>query len=292
MAKAKTNGIEIEYDTFGDRTSPPILLIMGLGGQMIAWEEDFCKQLVNKGFYVTRFDNRDIGLSTKIEEAGVPDIMEALTASMQGKKVQSFYSLDDMANDAIGLLDTLGIKKAHICGASMGAAITQVIGYSHPSRVLSLITIMGSTGNPKLPLAKPEAMQFLMTPAPVEREAFIEHGIKMWKVLNASFPFDEADTRKRMAASYDRSFYPQGIARQLMAIMANGNRKPRLASVTAPTLVIHGAEDPLVPVEGGKDTAEAIPGARLLIIDKMGHSLPKEAWPQIVGAIADHTGKV
>ena len=151
---------------------------------------------------------------------------------------------------------------------------------------------MGTTGNPELPLAKPEAMQFLISPAPVEREAFIEHGLKMWKVLNASFPFYESDTRKLVAAFYDRAFYPQGMARQLMAIMANGNRKPRLASVTAPTLVIHGAEDPLVPVEGGKDTAEAIPGATLLIIDKMGHSLPKEAWPQIIEAISTHTGKI
>jgi pimeloyl-ACP methyl ester carboxylesterase len=289
MAKANANGIQIEYDTFGDPSLPPILLIMGLGGQMIMWEEEFCKQIVNKGFYVIRFDNRDVGLSTKFEEAGIPDIMAAVTANLQGREVQSCYSLDDMADDAVGLMDALGINKAHICGASMGAMITQVIGYRHPSRVLSLIPIMGSTGRPDLPPAKPEAMQFLLTPAPVEREAYIEYGIKMWKVLYASFPFDEAHITKLSAALYDRAFYPQGMARQLMAILANGNRKPRLASVTAPTLVIHGAEDPLVPVEGGKDIAESIPGAKLLIIDKMGHSLPKEVWPQIIGAIAKHT---
>lgn len=150
---------------------------------------------------------------------------------------------------------------------------------------------MGTTRNPDLPLPKPEAMQFILTPAPTEREAFIEHSIKMWKVLNASFPFDESYSRKRVAESYDRAFYPQGAARQLMAIIAYGNRKSRLASITAPTLVIHGVEDPLVPVEGGKDTAEAIPGAKLLLIDKMGHSLPKEAWPQIVEAISAHTRK-
>jgi pimeloyl-ACP methyl ester carboxylesterase len=289
MAKAKANGIEIEYDTFGDHSSSPLLLIMGLGAQMIQWEDEFCKQLADKGLYVIRFDNRDVGLSTKFEEAGVPNIMAAITAIMERQEVQSFYSLDDMADDAIGLMDALSIKKAHICGASMGAAITQVIGYRHPSRALSLTPIMGSTGNPDLPQSKPEAMQFLLTPAPVEREAYIEHMVKMQKITWGSFPFDEQDTRKKTAAAYDRGFYPQGVARQLMATIANGNRKPRLSSVTAPTLVIHGAEDPLIPVEGGRDTAEAITGAKLLIIDKMGHSLPKEVWPQIVDAIVKNT---
>jgi pimeloyl-ACP methyl ester carboxylesterase len=291
MAKANANGIEIEYDTFGNPSFPPLLLINGLAQQMINYDEEFCNLLVDKDLYVIRFDNRDVGLSTKFEEAGIPDVMAAMTARAQGKKVQSFYSLDDMADDAIGLMEELSIKKAHIFGMSMGADILQVIGYRHPARVLSLIQIMGTTRNPDLPLPKPEAMQFILTPAPTEREAFIEHSIKMWKVLNASFPFDEAYSRKRVAESYDRAFYPQGAARQLMAIIAYGNRKSRLASITAPTLVIHGVEDPLVPVEGGKDTAEAIPGAKLLLIDKMGHSLPKEAWPQIVEAIAAHTRK-
>ena len=292
MPNVTANGIQIEYDTFGDSTSPVLLLIMGLGTQMIAWDEEFCKQLTHKGLYVIRFDNRDIGLSTKLEELGIPDIMAAVTARMEGKDIEFSYTLDDMADDALGLLDALGIEKAHICGASMGAAITQTIGYRHPSRVLSLIPIMGTTGNPDLPMAKPEAMEVIMTPAPEEREANIEHRVKNSKVLWGTIPFDEETVRKSAARAFDRSFYPQGMARQLVATMAHGNRKPHLSSVTAPTLVIHGAEDPLVPVEGGKDTAEAIPGAEILIIDGMGHSLPKAVWPQIVEAIAKLTSKV
>ena len=287
MPNATANGIQIEYDTFGDRSSPPLLLIMGLSAQMIHWEEEFCKQLVEKGLFVIRFDNRDAGLSTKFEKTGIPDIM----AAMRGETFQPAYGLDDMADDAVGLLDALGIKRAHICGVSMGAMITQVIGYRHPSRVLTLIPIMGSTGNPKLTRAKPEVMEMLITPAPEEREAYIENSVIMWKFFWGSLDFDEDLVRKRAAETYDRAFYPEGILRQHAAIISNGNRKDRLASITAPTLVIHGSEDPLLPVDHGKDTAEAIPGAELLVVEGMGHCLPKAAWPQIVEAIANHTGK-
>jgi len=292
MPNATANGIQIEYDTFGDSTSPPLLLIMGLGAQMIAWREDFCKLLVEKGLYVIRFDNRDIGLSAKFEELGIPDTAAAATALFQeGKKIEFAYTLDEMADDAVGLLDALGIEKAHICGASMGAAITQTIGYRHPSRALSLIPIMGTTGNPELPAARPEALAVLFTPAPDEREAYIDHRVNTWKTLWGTLPFDDEDIRLRSSIEFDRSYYPQGIARQLMATLAHGNRKPRLASVGAPTLVIHGVEDPLVPVEGGKDTAEAIPGAEILLIEGMGHCLPKAVWPRITDAIANHVRK-
>jgi pimeloyl-ACP methyl ester carboxylesterase len=292
MPNVEANGIQIEYDTFGDKSSPPLLLIMGIGRQMVSWNEEFCQELAEKGLYVIRFDNRDVGLSTKFEEAGVPDTASAVAASMQGQEVRAPYTLDDMADDAIGLLDVLGIEKAHICGASMGAAITQTIGFRHSSRALSLISIMGTTGNPDLPPAKPEAMELLLTPAPTEREQNIEAVVKRLRVLWGSLPFDEEDMRKRAALEYDRCFHPEGVSRQLMAILAHGNRKPRLSAITAPTLVIHGAEDPLIPVEAGKDTAVAIPGAELLIIDGMGHSLPRVTWPQIITAIAGHTGKV
>jgi pimeloyl-ACP methyl ester carboxylesterase len=291
MPNCTANGIQIEYDTFGDSSSPPLLLIIGLGAQMIWWEEDFCKQLVEKGLYVIRFDNRDSGLSTKFEELGVPDIMAAAAARMQGREIQFDYTLDDMADDAIGLLDALGIEKAHICGTSMGAAITQIIGYRHPSRVLSLITIMGTTGDPELPPSKPETVQILMTPAPEEREAYIEYSVKRYKVVWGTLPFDEDLIRTRAGRAYDRSFYPKGIARQRMAGLAHGNRKPYLKSITAPTLVIHGAEDPVIPVEHGKDIAEAVPGAELLIIEGMGHSIPKAVSPQMIDAIAKHTSK-
>ena len=291
MPNVEANGIQIEYETFGDETQPPLLLIMGLGRQMVSWNNDFCLGLVEKGFYVIRFDNRDVGLSTKFDEAGIPDAAAAVAASLQGQEVQAPYTIDDMADDAVGLLDALGIDKAHICGASMGAAITQTIGFRHPSRALSLISIMGTTGNPDLPPAKPEAMQLLLTPAPEEREQNIEAVVKRLHVLWGSLPFDEKDMLKRASLEYDRCFHPEGVTRQLVATIAHGNRKPRLGSITASTLVIHGAEDPLIPVEAGKDTAEAIPGAELLIIDGMGHSLPRQVWPQVIEAIKEHTGK-
>ncbi len=292
MTKAKVNNIEIEYDTFGEPTSKPLLLVMGLGAQMIFWLEEFCEQLVNHGFYVIRFDNRDVGLSTKIEDAGVPNVIAAITAVQKGEQVESPYSLEDMADDAIGVLDALNIDKAHICGASMGGMIVQLIAIRHPNRVLSLTSIMSTTGNPELPQAKPEILQLLFKPAPTEREAYIEESIKRRRILYGSgFPYDENFARKLAGQAFDRCFYPQGMMRQLMAIIANGNRKSALASMKAPTLVIHGGDDPLVPVEGGKDTAEAIPGSELIIIDGMGHSLPPETWSQITDAIAANAVK-
>ncbi len=293
MPKIIANNIEIEYDTFGDPLSNPLLLIRGLGSQMISWEEEFCELLVNHGFYVIRFDNRDVGLSTKFEEIGVPDIMKLVIGAQRGEKIEFPYTLEDMADDAIGLLDALKIDKAHIFGASMGAMIAQTIAVRYPSRVLSLTSIMGSTGNFDLLQPKQEAMKVVMTPAPTEREAYIEESVKRWRVLYGNgFPFDEERRRKMATRAYDRSFYPQGFARQLAAVLASGNRRPTLASIKVPTLVIHGGDDPLVPVEGGKDTAEAIPGADLLIIDGMGHSLPPETWSQILDAITKNTAKV
>lgn len=295
MPNVTANGIQIEYETFGENTSPPLLLIIGLGGQMILWEEKLCKQLAEEGLYVIRFDNRDSGLSTKFDEAGVPDIMEVFTARMKGEEITAPYTLDDMADDAVGLLEALGIEKAHICGMSMGAAIAQTIAIRHPSYVLSLISIYGTTGDPELPQPKPEAFNVFITPPPEEREACIQHLINGFKTLaGPGFSFDEEWHRKIEGQCYDRAFYPQGVALQLAAIVAHGNRKPALASVTAPTLVIHGTDDPIVLVEGGKDTAEAIPGAELLLIEGMGHDLPtgKGAWPQIIDAIIAHTRKV
>ena len=292
MLQVNANNIQIEYDTFANSSSKPILLITGLGGQMIDWDEDFCEQLVNQGFYVIRFDNGDVGLSTKFDEAGVPDVTTVINAVQAGETVETSYSLEDMADDAIGLLDALHVDKAHICGASMGAYISQIVAFRHPTRVLSLTSIMGSTGNPDLPPPKPEARRALLIRMPTEREAYIEHSLKDWRILYGSgFPFDKEQWRTDIANEYDRGFYPQGSIRQLVAIRANGNRKSKLASITVPTLVIHGAEDPFVPVEGGKDTAEVIPGAHLLIIEGMGHSLPPEMWPQIVEAITDNAKK-
>jgi len=223
---------------------------------------------------------------------GIPKIREARQAFLRGEKITYDYTTDDMADDAVGLLDALGIEKAHICGASMGAAITQTIGYRHPDRVLSLAPIMGSTGNPDLPRAKPEVANMLYARAPTEREAYIEYRVKIAKTTyGKGFPYDENFGRDMMGRVFDRSFYPQGTVRQMMASMAHGNRKSRLSSITAPTIVIHGGDDPLAPVTGGKDTADSIPGADLMIIDGMGHSLPPETWPRIVNAIRKNADK-
>ena len=293
MAQATANGIQIEYDTFGDRSGRPLLLIVGFSAQMIGWSEEVCNQFVDGGHYVIRFDNRDTGLSTKFEDAGAPDVAEAMSAVMRGEKIEVPYTYYDMGDDAVGLLDFLGIEKAHICGMSMGAAIAQTIAISHPTRVLSLISIYGTTGDPRLPMAKPEVFQILMTPPPAERDASISYSVDSFRTIAGSgFPFEEDWIRKISAASYDRSFYPQGAARQFTAMLVRGNRRRALASVTAPTLVIHGNEDPLGPVECGKATAEAIPGAELMIVKGMGHDLPyRGAWPRIVEKISAHTKK-
>jgi pimeloyl-ACP methyl ester carboxylesterase len=293
MPSVAANGIQIEYETFGDSSGRPLLLIIGLGGQMIHWDSDLCKDLAVRGHYVIRFDNRDVGLSTKFEEAGIPNLPEMFGKLLRGEKVQPPYTLDDMANDAVALLDALNIPKAHVCGMSMGGMIAQTIAIRHSARVLSLISIYSTTGNPHVPQPPPEIISLLTTPPPHERQAFIDHMLRVFKTISGpGFPPDEAWTRKIMGESYDRSFYPEGMARQLVAILTQGNRSPALSSVKIPALVIHGTSDPLVSVEGGKDTARAIPGAELMLIEGMGHDLPHGgAWPRIAEAIAKHTQK-
>jgi pimeloyl-ACP methyl ester carboxylesterase len=289
MPNVTANGIKIEYDAFGDSSFPALLLIAGNGAQLMFWEAEFCDLLVKKGYFVIRFDNRDAGLSTKFDEAGIPDFMAAVKAAMAGKPVQSAYTLDDMADDAVGLLDALGIEKAHICGASMGGMIAQVIAYRHPKHILSLTSIMSTTGNPDLPQAKPETIAAVLAPAPAQRGAFVEHMMNVWrKIWSPGFPFEETRSRTFMEKSYDRSYYPQGAVRQNIALIANGDRRESLSTIAVPTLVIHGADDPLIPVEGGKDTARTISGASLLIINGMGHDMPKGVWVQIADAISEN----
>jgi pimeloyl-ACP methyl ester carboxylesterase len=294
VAKVDANGIQIEYETFGEPDSPALLLIIGLAGQLIAWDEELCRQLAQQGHYVIRFDNRDAGLSSKIEEAGVPDIIQTIESQMNGETINPPYTIEDMADDAVGLLNALGIEKAHICGMSMGGMIAQTIAINYPKRVLSLISIYSRTGDPEEPQSKPEAMEFLLTPPPEEREAYIDFRIKFFSAISGpSFAYDEEWLREFAAQSYDRAYNPQGAARQFAAILAQKNRRPELKSLSKPTLVIHGADDPLVLVEGGKNTAADIPGAKLMIIEGMGHDLPHGgAWPQIIDAIVDHTHKV
>lgn len=288
-ASVKSNGIEIVYDTFGEPPAPPLLLIMGLGQQMIVWDEEFCTRLAIRGYWVIRFDNRDIGLSTRFDEAGVPDIPALMQALGQREAVRALYLLRDMADDAIGLLDALEIESAHVVGVSMGGGIVQEMAIHHPDRIRTMTCIMSSTGDPDLPPPTLEALSILLTPAPADRAGYIESSVQTWRVLNGpGFPIDEDRIRERAGRSFDRGLSPAGTVRQLAAILASGSRKEALKSVTIPTLVIHGNADPLVPVEGGIDIANSIPGAELMIIEGMGHDLPPAVAPQVIEAIARH----
>jgi pimeloyl-ACP methyl ester carboxylesterase len=291
MPKANVNNIEIEYETIGDPISKPMLLIAGLGSQLLAWTDEMCENLANHGFFVIRFDNRDIGLSTKFEDAGVPNFVEINAAYARGEIPEVPYTLEDMAGDAIGVLDALNIDKAHICGASMGGMIAQIFAYNHPSRVLSLTLIMSTTGNPELPPSKPEILMQFFAPVPSEREAYIEEMVKRDSLINGTFPYDEDKSREYRTSEYDRSYYPQGIVRQLAAMAVPGNIKPYIAAIKAPTVVIHGSEDPFNLIEAGKDIATTIPGAELLILDGMGHSFPREVMPHIVKALVANSNK-
>lgn len=289
MASATANGIQIEYETFGDKESSPILLIIGINSQMIMWDDPLCEKLAGSDHYVIRFDNRDVGLSSKFEDAGTPDIMEAFGNLIQGKPINAPYTFSDMACDTVSLMDALGISKAHICGMSMGACIAQTIAIEYPERLLSLIPIYGSTGNPELPQAKPEAIQSLLAPFPEEKETFVERALDTYRIFAGSrFPFDEEWHKDLAGRSFDRGLSAGCLNRQILAGMGF-NRKPALANVKVPTLVIHGTEDPIMPVEGGKDTAEAIPNSELMLVEGMGHDLPKlgGAWDEITDRIIE-----
>jgi pimeloyl-ACP methyl ester carboxylesterase len=293
MAQAKANSIHIEYETFGDPSSPPLLLIVGLSAQLIYWDEEFCKQLAQAGLYVIRFDNRDSGLSTKFEAAGLPDMSDILRKLMSRQKVTPPYTIDDMAADAVGLLDALKIEKAHLCGMSMGGMIAQSLAIHYPQRVRSLISIYSTTGNPQLPQPKPEVMSLLLTPPPRDRDLFIQFELDLFRALTGPrFGFDEKWIRATMGKAYDRAYYPQGTGRQLVAVMTQSNRKAALQDLKVPTLIIHGDSDPLVSVEAAKDAADAVPGAELIIMEGMGHDLPHgPAWTQIAAHIIAQTKK-
>jgi len=290
MPQVTANGISIEYDTFGDSSSRPLLLVMGLGAQMTRWQPEFCEMLVDQGHYVIRFDNRDIGLSHKFDQAGVPDMAQLLMQAQAGEPVQAPYDLGDMADDAVGLLDALGIETAHVCGASMGGMIVQTMALRHGPRLRSMISIMSSTGNPELPKSTPEAAAALVSPAGTTLEEVLDRAVSVARVVGSpAYPGDADEIRERTRSDYERSFYPVGVARQMAAVAASGNRRPHLSQVTTPTLVIHGKDDPLVPLAGGVDTHEAISGSRLEVMEGMGHDLPEPLWPDIVRQISEHT---
>ncbi len=281
---APVNGIEIAYETHGDPDAEPLLLVMGLGAQLIAWPIELCDALVDRGFFVIRYDNRDVGLSTKQQDAG-GDFMTTFLAASQGEPVEVAYRLSDMAADGMALLDHLGIESAHVVGASMGGMIAQTMAIEHPERVRTLTSIMSMTGEREYGQPTPDAIAVLLRPAAATREEAIEADVTARRVIGSPEHFDEAVARERAAATYDRCYNPAGTARQLLAIAASGSRAEGLAQLRLPTLVIHGDVDPLVTPTGGQRTAELVPGAELLMIEGMGHDLPLPLLPQVVDAI-------
>ena len=291
MPQARANNLNLEYETFGDPAHPPVLLIMGLGAQLVLWPDELCHALAAGGHYVIRFDNRDVGLSTKIEHARRPKLVRAALASMVGLKVKAPYTLDDMARDAVGLLDALQLKRAHVVGASMGGMIAQIVAAKYPERVDSLTLIMTTTGNPRLPQPRLEIrLKLVRRPTAGDRETLIRHSMDIWRLIGSPrYPMDEPALRSKVERSYDRSSYRHGIARQTLAIIASGSRVPLLKRIQAPTLIIHGKDDPLVPVSGGYDLVRHIPGARLEIIEGMGHDLPHQLLPTFTKLILAHT---
>lgn len=288
--QVEANGITITYDTFGSPEAAPLLLVAGLGMQLAGWDEDFCQRLALRGYWVIRFDNRDVGRSTRFDEAGLPDVNKIAQAVMSKQPLaESAYLLKDMAADAIGLLDALRIEQAHVVGVSLGGMILQEMLIHFGERVKTAVSIMSNTGNPELPMPTPEALTILMQSSPTEREAYLSHSLKSWRVLAGDhFAFDKEQVLQKANRIFERGLSPAGTARQLAAGLASGSRVEALKGVTTPTLVIHGDADPLIRVEGGYETAEAIPNAKLIIIEGMGHSLPIETWPQVVAAIAEH----
>ncbi len=282
MPSVAANGITFEYDSFGDRTGPPVLLVMGLGAQMTSWDDEFCAGLAVRGLYVVRYDNRDVGLSTRFDHLGVPDVLRVAAG-----ETRPAYTIEDMADDAAAFLTAIGLPRAHVVGASMGGFIVQELAIRHPDRVLSLTSIMSGLGGSDLIAPTPEATAALFAPVPAEREALIEYGVLSARVIWGKRYFTEARARAKRTAAIDRAISTEGTARQLGAVLAQRSRREDLAKLRVPALVIHGDVDPLVPYENGKRTAAAIAGARLLTLPEVGHDLPPEFFGTVADAIAD-----
>lgn len=281
---APANGIELAYQEVGDPDGEPLLLVMGLGTQMLAWDEEFCAMLAERGFRVVRFDNRDIGRSTMIDAAGVPKRLDIFV----GRRSTAPYLLSDMAADAAGLMDHLGIDSAHVVGASMGGMIGQTLAIEQPERVRSLVSIMSTTGNRRVGTPTPRAYGLLLSHFPRDRQAYVERIVRTFKLIGSpAFPMDEQRLREIAGRMYDRSHRPAGILRQVHAISASGNRTQALGELTLPVTVIHGTRDQLIRPSGGRATARAIPGARLRMVEGMGHDLPKALWPIFADEITD-----
>lgn len=288
MPQIRANGIRLEYESFGSDTNPVVLLIMGLGAQLTRWPVLFCERLAARGYRVIRFDNRDIGLSTRLDGAPVPDLGMLVAARMAGLPMNVPYTLHDMAADTIGLLDALNIRQAHVVGASMGGMIAQLVAADYPQRTLSLTSIMSTTGNPALPPPTPAAAAVLMAraPNPADREAFVAHGLNTLRTIGSpGYPFDEAAARERILNDAARAYHPAGFGRQIAAVTTSGDRREKNRSIKAPTVVVHGADDPLMPLAAGRDTAQSIENAELRVIPGMGHDFPPALYDTIIAAI-------
>ncbi|MFI6519716.1 alpha/beta fold hydrolase [Spirillospora sp. NPDC050679] len=285
-------GVSIAYEGFGDPDAAPVLLVMGFGAQMIAWHEDFCRALADRGRYVIRYDNRDCGLSTRFD--GHPVDLGRFIAAVSSGDVAAAramvpYGLRDMADDGLGLLTALGIERAHVVGASMGGMIAQKMAVTWPERVLTLTSMMSSTGEGEYGQPSPEAQAALFGPRPVDREGYVASADR--ELVWASRRYgDPAPLRELAARSYDRAYYPAGAGRQLGAMILDGSRADALRELRVPTLVIHGLDDTLIDPSGGRRTADLVPGAGLVLVPDMGHDRPRELWPEIIDAIAAHTG--
>jgi pimeloyl-ACP methyl ester carboxylesterase len=276
------------YETFGSPEAPPLLLIMGLGSQMILWDDEFCRRLAARGFFVIRFDNRDVGRSTIMREAPVPKQWQLVTRDPRG----AAYALDDMAADAVGLLDHLALSAAHVVGVSMGGMIAQLLAINHPERVLSLVSIMSTTGARRVGRPQPRVAMRMLRRARLDREGYIEDHLETYRTIGSrAFDFEAEHKRARANRCFDRGIHPAGSARQLAAIMAAPDRTPALRALRVPTTVIHGEADPLVNISGGRATAAAIPDAELITLPGMGHDLPRELWPQIIAAIVENSAR-
>ena len=281
-------GVDLCYEEFGAPGDPAMLLVMGLATQMLGWHEDLCETLAARGFHVIRFDNRDSGRSSRLSHFNAPTLRQL---ALRDRRAAG-YSLADMADDAVGLLDHLGIDQAHVVGASMGGMIAQTIAIRHPDRVLSLVSIMSNTGARFTGQPALRVLPTFLKPAPRGRDAYIEHTTKLYELIGSpGFERDDAEFRERLGRAYDRGVDPAGSARQLAAIMTAGDRAPQLRRLDVPTLVIHGTADKLVNPSGGRATAKAVPRAKLLMIEGMGHDLPRGAWPRIIDAIAENAAR-
>lgn len=293
MPRTAANNIEIAYDTFGEESGRPLLLIMGIGMQLIGWPDLFCQRLAEQGHWVIRFDNRDVGLSSKIEQGGLPNFLAAEAAYNEGRPVPAPYTLSDMAADGLELLKALRINRAHVCGLSLGGMIAQTMALEHPDHLLSLVSMESSSGEKNLPPPSPEALKYLLAVPPGEKQAYMEHMGQAFRAFSGgSALYEEVMERESAGKAFDRSFYPLGFLRQFVARLASGSRKTALASLTIPTLVIHGSQDTLLPPEHGQATAEAIPGADLLLVEGLGHGLSyPRLWDQLISAISAHTAQ-